>query len=259
MPIRHAHHVTGDDVSQVCSLDQRSPFAFERAGRGHRPHALPLGCPGVRKRAPAERVREGVETGRVAGFEFCVLARERGREAIQTIGRNVERVFAADGHDLFECGAQQLRNGGLARREATQLGPERDFGRVTRDELDRARGVDEGKATDTRDRTVAAKPRGGASLRCRGWKSSHVRLFVSLKARVGSGSRAANEWRRERDSNPRNAFALTRFPIVPIKPLSHLSAGSSTPALFSVGLRRIAASTRGTRPLPRPPAPRSGA
>ena len=28
----------------------------------------------------------------------------------------------------------------------------------------------------------------------------------------------AQKWRRERDSNPRNACALTRFPIVPIQP-----------------------------------------
>ena len=32
------------------------------------------------------------------------------------------------------------------------------------------------------------------------------------------------EWRRGRDSNPREACAPTRFPVVPVRPLRHLSA-----------------------------------
>ena len=36
-------------------------------------------------------------------------------------------------------------------------------------------------------------------------------------------------WRRERDSNPRSRFCRnTRFPIVPLQPLGHLSATSPT-------------------------------
>ncbi len=37
--------------------------------------------------------------------------------------------------------------------------------------------------------------------------------------------RATKRWRRGRDSNPRNGSSpLTRFPVVPVKPLPHLSA-----------------------------------
>ena len=39
-------------------------------------------------------------------------------------------------------------------------------------------------------------------------------------------------WRRGRDSNPREALTPTRFPVAPIRPLWHLSAGrpTATPA-----------------------------
>ncbi len=37
-------------------------------------------------------------------------------------------------------------------------------------------------------------------------------------------------WRRERDSNPRSRFYRnTRFPVVPLRPLGHLSATSPAP------------------------------
>ena len=33
------------------------------------------------------------------------------------------------------------------------------------------------------------------------------------------------QWRRERDSNPRNTlWAFTRFPVAPLQPLGHLSS-----------------------------------
>jgi hypothetical protein len=43
-----------------------------------------------------------------------------------------------------------------------------------------------------------------------------------MKSTIVQGIRQARwrraRWRRERDSNPRSTFALTRFPVVPIKP-----------------------------------------
>src|SRR6185295_17480689 len=36
-----------------------------------------------------------------------------------------------------------------------------------------------------------------------------------------------SNWRRGWDSNPRNGFPLTAFPVLPIQPLLHLSGGIS--------------------------------
>src|SRR2546427_5140614 len=43
-----------------------------------------------------------------------------------------------------------------------------------------------------------------------------------------ASSRAIVKWRRERDSNPRYAYAYSGFRDRPIQPLSHLSAGENT-------------------------------
>ena len=38
-------------------------------------------------------------------------------------------------------------------------------------------------------------------------------------------SLSLSNWRRGWDSNPRNGFPLTAFPVLPIQPLLHLSGG----------------------------------
>src|SRR4030095_8945599 len=44
-------------------------------------------------------------------------------------------------------------------------------------------------------------------------------------------------WRRGWDSNPRNGFPLTAFPVLPIQPLLHLSPGAFQASNFEFGFR----------------------
>ena len=53
---------------------------------------------------------------------------------------------------------------------------------------------------------------------------SRERADLSYRRSPAHGQRDGTRWRRGRDSNPREAYAPTRFPVVPVRPLRHLSA-----------------------------------
>ena len=62
-----------------------------------------------------------------------------------------------------------------------------------------------------------------------GGRSSACRFSPEPERSVGAQS-SQQSWRRERDSNPREARAPTRFPVVPVRPLRHLSVGTAAGA-----------------------------
>ena len=59
--------------------------------------------------------------------------------------------------------------------------------------------------------------------------------------RRGWGARTAKRrrraWRRGRDSNPRETCIPTRFPVVPVRPLRHLSLGEPTQSADGAAIR----------------------
>jgi hypothetical protein len=56
------------------------------------------------------------------------------------------------------------------------------------------------------------------------------RLARPRSIMLGPATRRIWEWRRGRDLNPRHAFwTCTRFPVVPLRPLGHLSPTLTTP------------------------------
>ena len=70
-----------------------------------------------------------------------------------------------------------------------------------------------GEGRQQRDSSPASsEPRSGEERRAR-----------LLLERQASSPSASEDWRRERDSNPRYGFPYTRFPSVRLKPLGHLS------------------------------------
>src|SRR5690554_2989605 len=72
----------------------------------------------------------------------------------------------------------------------------------------------------------------------------HPRRLVNSKALY----RELRRWRRERDSNPRYDFSHTRFPIVHLQPLGHLSKSGRAASLESVPRLEVAES-KGFEPL----------
>ena len=58
----------------------------------------------------------------------------------------------------------------------------------------------------------------------------------------GSGGGSFDNWRRERDSNPRYGFPYTRFPSVRLQPLGHLSGASFSTTSLAQDPRRATGS-----------------
>src|SRR5690606_10367864 len=75
----------------------------------------------------------------------------------------------------------------------------------------------------------------------RAWRGSRANVGRAMRARLTPHMiTRRSAWRRRRDSNPRYHHWHTRFPIVHLRPLGHLSKGHDRDRTHRLALQRIA-------------------